>query len=90
MEKVCKNSAVKTSPIPLFNFGKQPKTANTCNRLLEIIYFKRDDEKGKVSCKICLQKFIFWSGPMNLETGKKRKKNKTPNISRTKSACQRK
>ena len=24
MEKVCEESAVKISPIPLFNFGKQP------------------------------------------------------------------
>ena len=48
MEKVCKVSAVKTSPIPLFNFGKQPRTANTCKRLLEINYFKRDHEKGNL------------------------------------------
>ena len=28
-----------------------------------------------LSCKTCLEKLIFWSGPLNLETGKKRKKN---------------
>ena len=48
MEKVCKTSAVKTSPILLFNFCKYPKTANTCKRLLEISYFKRDHEKGNL------------------------------------------
>ena len=41
MEKVCRTSAVKTSSIPLFNFGKYPKTADAWNRLLEIIYFKK-------------------------------------------------
>ena len=48
MKKICKKSAVKTSPIPNFNFGKQPKTANICKRLLEISYFKRDHEKGNL------------------------------------------
>ena len=48
MEKVCKKSAVKTSPIPLFSFGKQLKTANTCKRLLKISYFKTDHEKGNL------------------------------------------
>ena len=33
MEKVCRKPAVKTSSIPLFNFRKQPKTANACMRL---------------------------------------------------------
>ena len=48
MEKVCKESVVKASPIPLFNFGKQPKTANACKRLLEISNFKRDRKKGNL------------------------------------------
>ena len=26
-----------------------------------------------LSCKICLDKFIFWSDPLNLKTGKERK-----------------
>ena len=35
MEKVCRKSALKISPITLLNFGKQPKTANGWNRLLK-------------------------------------------------------
>ena len=37
MEKVCRGSAAKTSSIPLFNFAAQPKRANACNGLLEIL-----------------------------------------------------
>ena len=48
MEKVWRKSAIKTIPIPLFKFGKQPKTTNTFKRLLEISYFKRDHEKGNL------------------------------------------
>ena len=48
MEKVCKKSTVKNIPISHFNFGKQPKTANTCDRLLGIkYYFKGDHEKAE-------------------------------------------
>ena len=39
MENVCRKSAVKTSPIPLINFGKFPKIANACKSFLEISYF---------------------------------------------------
>ena len=35
-----------------------------------------------LSCKTCLPKFNFWSGPLNLETGKERKKHKTLDISK--------
>ena len=33
MEKVCRKSALKTSAIPLINFGKQHKTTNACKKL---------------------------------------------------------
>ena len=106
MEKVWRKSAIKTIPIPLFKFGKQPKTTNTFKRLLEISYFKRDHEKGNlifsfapstfyekqftsyelVTSLFELQnmftKIYFWSGHLNLETGKKGKN--TMNSSRTK------
>ena len=45
MEKVCRKSELKTIPITLLNFGKYPKTANACKRLLKIRDFKRDHEK---------------------------------------------
>ena len=48
MGEACRKFAVKTSPIPLFNFGKQPKTANAYMRLLKIGCFKRDHEKGSL------------------------------------------
>ena len=35
MEKVCRKSTLKTSRITLINFGKWPKTANSCKRLLK-------------------------------------------------------
>ena len=59
MKKICKKSAVKTSPIPNFNFGKQPKTANICKRLLEISYFKRDHEKGNLIFSFALSPFLW-------------------------------
>ena len=49
MEKVCGKYTVKTSPIPFLNFGKLPKTANACKKLLKIGYFVRDIyEKQKI------------------------------------------
>ena len=39
MEKVCRKSALKASPIPRFNLGNSPKTANACKRL------KQDHDK---------------------------------------------
>ena len=98
MEKVCRKSALKASPIPRFNLGNSPKTANACKRLkqdhdkVNLIFFLHavpsygQDHKNKkdlelvtspsLSCKKCLEKFLFWSGPLNLETverkGKKR------------------
>ena len=110
MGEACRKFAVKTSPIPLFNFGKQPKTANTYIRLLKIGCFKRDHEKGSLifsfapqplfidkimknkkawsqlpvslSYKPCLQKFLFWSSLLNLETVERKGKNdKALNIS---------
>ena len=32
MEKSCKRCAPKASPRPIFNFGKQPKTAIACKK----------------------------------------------------------
>ena len=51
MEKECKNSGLKTSPITLLNFGRQPKTANACKifsdfeKRPQTRCFKRDREK---------------------------------------------
>ena len=59
MEKVCKKSTVKTSPIPLFNFGKYPKTANTFKRILEISYFKRDHEKSNLIFSFAPSPFLW-------------------------------
>ena len=42
MEKSCRKCAPKTSPRPLFYFGKQPKTAIACKKLFE----KEDILKG--------------------------------------------
>ena len=59
MEKACKNFTVKTSPIPRFNFGKYPKTADTFKRLLEISYFKRDHEIGNFIFFLCTQSLFM-------------------------------
>ena len=40
MEEVQRKSALKTSPIPLFDFDKYPKTANRCMKLLKISHLK--------------------------------------------------
>ena len=37
MQKVCRKSALKASPITLPTFGKLPKTGNTCKRLLKFL-----------------------------------------------------
>ena len=89
MEKVCRKWAVKLSPIRLFNFGKYPKTVNACKKeivkkltwffhLHTVLFYRQDYEKQKISykslwvAKISYQS-LFWSAPLNLETGKKRK-----------------
>ena len=33
IEKPCRKCAAKPSPRPLYNFGKEPKTAITCKEL---------------------------------------------------------
>ena len=33
MEKLCRKCATKASPRPIYNFGKQPKTAITWKKL---------------------------------------------------------
>ena len=47
--------------MPLFNFGKQPKTANASKRLnkLEISYFKRDHEKGNLIFSFAPNPFLW-------------------------------
>ena len=37
MEKVCKKCAPKANPRSLFSFGKKPKIANVCQKLLKKI-----------------------------------------------------
>ena len=69
MEKLFRKSAVKNSPIPLLNFGKQNKIANACKGLLEISYLA-----SLFKLQNMFTKLLFWSGPLNLEIGKKRKK----------------
>ena len=52
--------------------------------LLPVTIYGQDHEKQKwcgtscqsLSCKICLDKFIFSSDPLNLKTGKERKTSK--------------
>ena len=34
IEKSCRKYAAKASPRPVYNFGKQPKTAIACKKLL--------------------------------------------------------
>ena len=43
MEIVCRKCTPRASPIPFFNFGKQPKTTKKkfLNKLLKIKYFER-------------------------------------------------
>ena len=36
MEKEYRKYALKTSAIPLFNFGEERKTTNTCKKLIQI------------------------------------------------------
>ena len=45
MKKVCRKTAIKTGFKPLFNFGKQPKTANACKGLLKIRYILKKNMK---------------------------------------------
>ena len=59
MKDVCRISAVKHSPIPLFNFGKQPKTANAYMRVLKKSCFKRDHEKGKLIFSFASSPFLW-------------------------------
>ena len=49
MEKVCRKSALKASPIPRFNLGNSPKTANACKRL------KQDHDKVNLIFFLCTQ-----------------------------------
>ena len=67
MEKVCRKSAVKTSLMPLFSFGKFPKTVNACNRILKITYFKVNHEKSNLS-------FSFTPSPFFMDKIMKTKK----------------
>ena len=71
MEKLFKKSAVKNSPMPLLNFDKQTKIANACKRRLEISYLT-----SLFKLENMFTKLFIWSGPLNLEIGKKRKKKK--------------
>ena len=46
MEKSCRKYAPKASPRPLFYFGKQPKTAIACKKLLlKLDILKEDHQK---------------------------------------------
>ena len=77
MEKLLRKSAVKNSPMPLLNFDKKTKIAHACKRLLEISYLT-----SLFKLENMFTKLFFWSGPLNLEIVKKRKKNSnTLNIS---------
>ena len=71
MEKLFKKSAVKNSPMPLLNFDKQTKIANACKRRLEISYLT-----SLFKLENMFTKLFIWSGPLNLEIGKKREKKK--------------
>ena len=46
MEKICRKCVLKTSPRPLFNFGKLPTTVNACKKLLKTKYFERGLSKN--------------------------------------------
>ena len=60
MEKSCRKCAPKASPRPLFNFGKQPKTAVAWKKLFKKSYILKEDyQKGNIinySTSICLCK----------------------------------
>ena len=46
IEKTFRKCALRTSPRPLFNFGKLPIIANACKKLLKIKHLERDLSKG--------------------------------------------
>ena len=59
MEKLWRKSAVKTSPISIFNYGKESKTTNACKKLLKISYFKRNYEKGNLIFSFAPSPFLW-------------------------------
>ena len=81
MEKVCKKSALKTCPYPYLSLVNSPKDMKTryFKRDHKTLIFSFAPSffiwKGlelvtslSLSCKSCLEKFLFWSYPLNLET----------------------
>ena len=59
MEKLYRKSVVKTSPISVFNYGKESKTTNACKKPLEISYFKRNYEKGNLIFSFVPSPFLW-------------------------------
>ena len=43
IEKSCRKYAAKASPRPLYNFGKQPKTAIACKKFFEKQNISKED-----------------------------------------------
>ena len=60
MGKSCREYAPKVSPRPLFNFGKQPKTAIVCKK-----FFKKQDILNKGYQKAYQKVNFVFSFPFN-------------------------